>query len=97
MVKIGRVNHVPIFCMNCGAPGGLVPEQGIYFVGWMCDDCQEKNPLPTGTYALPDHEYNQRVAEEWAKAGSLERVIEELKNEGSTLAKLAKDQPRFGK
>jgi hypothetical protein len=96
-VAISGVNHVPIFCMNCGVQGGLVTERGVNFVGWMCDSCQEKYPLPPGTYALPDDEHNRKVAEEWAKLGSIERVVEELKNDHSTLARLAKDQPRFGK
>jgi hypothetical protein len=97
VVKIAGVNYVPIFCMNCGTHGGLVTEQGVHFVGWMCDSCQEKHPLPPGTYAIPDTDYNRKVAEEWAKAGSIERVIAELQNEQSSLAKLAKDQPRFGR
>jgi len=99
VVQVNGVNHVPVFCMNCGTPGGLVPEQGIYFVGWMCDSCQEKYPLPPGTCAFPDHEYNQRVAGEWAKLGPdpVAKAVELLKDDRSTLSRLAKDQPKFGK
>jgi hypothetical protein len=98
IVQVNGVNHVPIFCMNCGTPGGLVTERGINFVGWMCDSCQEKYPLPPGTYALPDDEHNRRVAEELAKAGplNLNRIAELLKDDRSTLARLAKDNPNFG-
>jgi hypothetical protein len=95
VVKIDGVNHVPIFCMNCGIEGGLVTERGVFFVGWQCDACQEKYPLPPGTHALPDDEHNRKVAEEWDRAGSVERVMEQLQNERSPLSLLAKEYPKF--
>jgi hypothetical protein len=101
MIRTAGVNYVPIFCMNCGRPGGLVSERGVNFVGWMCDACQEKYPLLPGTYAVPDTAFQRQVeAEMVEKHGRIltaQEITEALKDERSSLARLAKDRPVFGK
>ena len=34
-------NWVPIFCANCGAEGGFVPEENMTFAFYQCQECAE--------------------------------------------------------
>lgn len=52
---------VPIYCANCGKPGGLVPEKNMTFAFWVCDYCFEALGEILGTVAQPDQEFWAQV------------------------------------
>ena len=47
-------NWVPIFCGNCGADGGFVPEENMTWAFWLCTPCWEKHGALAATMAIPD-------------------------------------------
>lgn len=90
----GLIRWIKIFCANCGADGGWVPETNRPFAFYLCDPCAEKHGAPPGTVMVPDEAYWEEVrAEQMEKYGRLltpEELAEELKHD-TTLAKLARD------
>ena len=52
---------MPIFCANCGADGGYVPED-CTFACYLCNECSREQPLPLGLYVMPDEQFWARVA-----------------------------------
>lgn len=60
--RFGRLNWVPIFCANCGAEGGLVPEAHTTFAFWLCNYCWESHGEIAGTMAVPDEVFWADVA-----------------------------------
>jgi hypothetical protein len=57
---------VPIFCANCGASGGWVPEENCNFAFYLCDPCHEKHGTPAGVMAVPDEVFYAEIAAERA-------------------------------
>lgn len=55
---------IPIFCANCGAKGGLVPEENCTFAFYLCDKCYEKHGVPAGLMAVPDELFWEKVKQE---------------------------------
>lgn len=35
-----------IFCVNCGAEGGMISKDCVAYVMYLCDDCVEKHGKP---------------------------------------------------
>ena len=64
---------IPIFCANCGTPGGLVPEENMTFAFWLCNPCWEKHGAIAATYVMPDEVFWAEVAEE-QKAKAIESL-----------------------
>ena len=63
---------VPIYCANCGAPGGLVTEESLTFAFWLCTPCFETHGEIAGTYVVPDDVFRRRmVAEQMEKYSRL--------------------------
>jgi len=58
------MNWVPIFCANCGAKGGFVPEDRCSFSFWLCDNCVEIHGKIAGTMSVPDEIFWQRIAQD---------------------------------
>jgi|SRR5271154_3192966 len=54
---------IPIFCANCGAPCGRVPEKFITFTFALCDPCSEKVGDLAHLYKEPDTVFWKRVHE----------------------------------
>ena len=54
----------PIFCANCGASGGLVPEENMTFAFYLCQPCADTWGDIAHTYMEPDAVFWQRVNEE---------------------------------
>ena len=54
---------LPIFCANCGADGGLVPEEGTTFVCWLCRPCADTLGEVAGLMLMPDELYWQKLKE----------------------------------
>ena len=96
VVRGAGMNWVPIFCANCGADGGLVPEENCNFAFYLCNPCAEKFGDIEGTYIEPDAVFWQRVKEEQlAKYGrelTSAELVEVLKDENHPLTKLCKDR-----
>jgi hypothetical protein len=59
----GGVPWTPIYCANCGADGGLVPEENMTFAFYLCDPCFEKHGAIAGTMAVPDQVFWKKVHE----------------------------------
>ncbi|MGH2359059.1 MAG: hypothetical protein ACRDGM_00730 [bacterium] len=45
-----KVEMEPVFCVNCGAPGGLA--LNLPFMFYLCDKCEKWGTLPVPT--IPD-------------------------------------------
>lgn len=55
---------VPIYCGNCGTPGGLVTERSLTFAFWLCNPCYESGGSIDGTYVVPDAVFHRRMVDE---------------------------------
>src|SRR5579862_9363720 len=99
IVRIGLMNWVPIFCANCGADGGMVPEENCNFAFYLCEPCSEKWTPLVGTFMVPDEVFWEKVREEQIeKFGRLleaHELVEILKDENNSLTKLCKDRKDF--
>ncbi len=84
-----------IFCGNCHVPGGFVAESAS-FAFWLCRDCEGKWAPLAGTYTTSDEQFWETVKQEQLAQHGREltaaEVIEELKDDGSTISKLIKDR-----
>lgn len=52
---------IPIYCANCGAEGGKVPEENMTFAFWLCNCCWEKHGAVAGMMAVPDEVFWEEV------------------------------------
>ncbi len=95
------LNWVPIYCANCGADGGFVPEENCNFAFYLCNACAEKWSPLEGTYLVPDNVFWQRLKEEqisrYGRELSETELVELLKDENNSLSKLCKDRKDFNK
>lgn len=89
---------IPIFCANCGADGGHVPEASKTFAFYICVPCGEKWAPLAGTMLVPDEVFWAKVKEEqierYGRELTGDEVAEALKDPQHVLSKLAKDRPR---
>lgn len=104
----GRVRHVsdllggqwwiPIFCANCGADGGFIPEESKSFAFYLCESCGEKWEPLAGTMKVPTEVFWETVKQEQLEKYGREltglEVAEALKDEHHVLSLLAKDRPK---
>jgi hypothetical protein len=92
--------QVPIFCANCGAPGGYVPSFNMTFTFYLCEKCYEKNGVPPGVWVTPDTVFWDRLnAEMMARYGRIltQEELRKLEENGwGPLAALVRDSP-YGK
>lgn len=64
-ISRGRLGSwVPIYCANCGADGGQVPEENMTFIFYLCNNCATTHGHIAGTMMMPDEVFFQRLAEE---------------------------------
>ena len=54
---------LPVFCANCGADGGLVPEEATTFCFYLCNTCAETHGQIANVYLMPDEVFFAKVAE----------------------------------
>lgn len=72
----------PVFCANCGGPGGMVPAEGMTFLFYLCNVCATTYGEIAGTMMMPDEVFFEKLAqaqmeyagryltlEEWGKVG----------------------------
>lgn len=63
-ISRGVAGHwVPVFCANCGADGGMVPEENITFIFYLCNSCAQTYGQIAGTMMMPDEVFFARLAE----------------------------------
>lgn len=55
-------NWIPIFCANCGAEGGFVPEDQCTFAFWLCNDCYAHHGEIAGMMMMPDEVFFAELA-----------------------------------
>lgn len=53
----GNMWWEPIFCANCGADGGLVPEVNMTFAFYLCSECEGKHGIPAGMLSVPEERF----------------------------------------
>lgn len=89
------VAWVPIFCANCGAKGGSVPEENMTFVFWQCAPCHEKYGALTTMAVMPDEVFWEQVKQEQLeKYGRIltdQELIDVVAADASPLATLVKE------
>lgn len=87
---------VPVFCANCGADGGLVPEENMTFAFYLCDPCAEKYGEVAGTYLMPDEVYWERLKQEqlntYGRVLTAEELVQIVEADASPLATLIKQR-----
>ena len=88
--------HQPLYCANCGADGGLVPEAETTFAFYLCKPCFEAYGAIAGTYAVPDEVFWARVLEETrqsdGRALTPAEMVAALADPDSVLSRLARDR-----
>jgi hypothetical protein len=89
---------VPVFCANCGTPGGHCPEENMTFLFYQCSKCAETYGQIAGTLAMPDEVFFEQVKQE--QLASHGRYLTDLElaavvenDASSPLAKLLKQGP----
>jgi|SRR5438445_3878637 len=87
---------VPVYCANCGAEGGLVPEENMTFLFYLCNQCAETYGNIAGTMMMPDEVFWEKLKQEQLETYGrflTEQELIALVEEGtSSLAKLIKDK-----
>jgi hypothetical protein len=98
----GKLNHVPVYCANCGALCLWVTEENCTFMFYLCEGPETKNCAAkwaelAGTLAVPDEIFFEKVKqaqiEEFGRVLSAPEILEVVKDENHILSKLAKDGP----
>lgn len=88
-----RGNYIPIYCANCGAPWGMVPERMITGAFALCNGCSEKNGPIAHTYQESDAAFWRRAEEaqreEFGRMLAPRELAVQLDDLTSVLAKLA--------
>lgn len=92
---------IPISCASCKRDGGLVPEQNMTFVFWLCAPCAETYGKIAGLMFMPDEVFWEQVKQEQLEAYGRLLTNEELsaivEADGSPLATLVKHGPQGGR
>lgn len=94
-----RMPHQPIFCFNCGAPAGYVPEGVMSFVSYMCMKCAEEHGELAAHWQTKDEDFWAKVGEEMeSRFGHVLDQFElaavtEQGQLGSALEKLERESP----
>lgn len=88
--------HVPIYCANCGVPGGMVPEANMTFAFWLCKPCFATHGELTNTMVMPDEvfweEVRQAQHERHGHSLTAEETLIALADPESLESRLAKDR-----
>jgi len=85
---------IPIFCANCGVGVGLVPEEGMTFVFWLCRKCEETHGEVAGMMRMPDEVFWEKLKQEqlahFGYYPTQEELAKVLEEDASPLATLLK-------
>ena len=95
---MGGTNYTPIFCANCGKPGGGVSDEHITFAFWLCDYCFEAWGPIAGTYAVPDEVFWEKIKfaqmEKYGRILTAEEIAVEASKPESIISKLIREAPQ---
>lgn len=87
---------LPVFCANCGTDGGLVPEENMTFVFYLCTKCAETHGAIAGTMMMPDEVFFEKLRQEQLAAHgkylSQQELAAVVEADDSPLAKLLKER-----
>jgi hypothetical protein len=94
---IAGQNYVPIFCGNCGAPHGYVPDFLVTSVFALCDACQETHGAVAHHYREPETIFWERLANAMNEENvfTSEQIADKLKDPSSTFSKLKDEWDRL--
>jgi hypothetical protein len=98
VISVKGTSYVPIYCANCGAPGGGVPAEHMTFAFYLCNGCCEKWGHVAGTYVEPDAVFFEKVKqaqlEEHGHLLNSEELAKVLSDPTTKLSKLVRDAPK---
>lgn len=98
VVRVRGSDYVPIYCANCGKPGGGVSAEHITFSFWLCDPCFEKWGPIAGTSVVPDEVFWEKVKQAQLEAyGHIldaDELVREAAKPESVIAKLVREAPK---
>jgi hypothetical protein len=98
VVSVKGTNFVPIFCANCGGPGGGVPVEHMTFAFFLCDPCCEKWGPIAGVMSVPEEVFWEKVKQEQLDSHgrllSNAEIVREIDDAESTLSKLVREAPK---
>jgi hypothetical protein len=87
---------VPIFCANCGKPGGMCPEENMTFLFYQCEPCARTYGNIAGTMLMPDEVFWADVqaaqTEKYGRPLTAEETTASLANPMSLESALARDR-----
>jgi hypothetical protein len=85
---------VPVFCANCGVPGGSCPEENMTFMFYLCQKCNDTYGAIAGTMVMPDEVFFEKLKQEQLAAHGRYLTVPELvkvvQEDASPLATLIK-------
>lgn len=85
---------IPIYCANCGKPGGEVPEASTTFAFWLCNPCFETYGELTSMLVVPDEVFWAKLQEaqmnDFGRLLSPEELVAIVAADASPLATLIK-------
>lgn len=55
---------IPVFCANCGVPGGSCPEENMTFLFYLCQKCNDTYGDIAGTMMMPDEVFFEKLKQE---------------------------------
>lgn len=86
---------IPIYCANCGADGGAVPEENCTFAFYLCTPCGAKWGGIAHHHVEPEVVFWARVKQEqldaYERVLTPEETLRELENPNSPLTKLFRE------
>lgn len=86
---------LPVFCGNCGADGGMCPEQNMTFLFYLCKKCAETYGEIAGTMLMPDEVFFEKLKQEQMAAFghylNQQEIAAVVEEDASPLAKLFKE------
>lgn len=90
---------VPVFCANCGAAGGFVPE-GVTHVFYLCDTkCAPTLGHIEGLYTEPDTVFRAKILEEQMDRYGREltplELLAQLDDVNSPLSRMARERAQL--
>jgi hypothetical protein len=87
-----------IYCANCGADCGGVPEENCDFAFWLCNNCAERHGAIADTYMMPDEVYWAKVSEfqleKYGRHLTPQELEQALDDPTHPLHRLARERPR---
>ena len=94
-ISVKGTTFIPIYCANCGADGGGVPEEHVTFAFYLCTPCCETWGPIAGTYTEPDAVFFEKVrqAQLEEKVGD-DILAKTLTYKYHPLTKLAREAPK---